>query len=214
MAVGRLLPNLETHSLGEDSCRPIANGNGLRPKLRPSAPRKSSGPTIQHGPLPKSFHRSKACLPSVHLRIPSQNGNSDVARSNTMAMNRPSPNSESGARRQIPPEVDREALMARARQMLFERRRRIQLFGAGMFSETGWDVLLALYGQRFGARISIGKLTDLTGAAPTTVLRWIVFLEERNFVHRTPSSLDRRYALLELTDRARRLLDLYFSETL
>ncbi len=104
--------------------------------------------------------------------------------------------------------------MARARQMLFERRRRIQLFGAGMFSETGWDVLLALYGQRFGARISIGKLTDLTGAAPTTVLRWIVFLEERNFVHRTPSSLDRRVALLELTDRARRLLDLYFSETL
>jgi DNA-binding MarR family transcriptional regulator len=104
--------------------------------------------------------------------------------------------------------------MARARQTLFERRRRIQVFGAGMFAETGWDVLLALYSQRFGARLTISNLTDLTGAAPTTVLRWIVFLEERNLIQRKSSPLDRRVALLELTERAQRLLDIYFSETL
>lgn len=103
--------------------------------------------------------------------------------------------------------------MARARQMLFDRRRRIQLFGGGMFAETGWDVLLALYSQRFGMRQTIAGLTELTGAAPTTVLRWVAFLEERNLIQRKGSPLDRRVALLELTDRARRLLDLYFSET-
>lgn len=104
--------------------------------------------------------------------------------------------------------------MARARQMLFERRRRIQVFGAAMFGETGWDLLLALYSQRYGARQSISGLTELTGAAPTTVLRWIVFLEERDLIQRRTNPLDRRVALLELTARARRLLDIYFSETL
>lgn len=83
-----------------------------------------------------------------------------------------------------------------------------------MFGETGWDVLLALYSKGAESRQSLARVADLIGAAPSTVARWVALLEERNFIQREPNPIDKRTVFLSLTDRARALLEQYFSETL
>ncbi len=83
-----------------------------------------------------------------------------------------------------------------------------------MFGETAWDVLLLLYIERGGQRLTVGRLTDRVGAALTTVLRWLQFLETRGFIRREPHPNDARAIFVELTPKAIQSLDLYFSAIL
>lgn len=109
---------------------------------------------------------------------------------------------------------DRSILMTRARQAYSNRARRSKIFNSVMFGEAAWDMLLALYAtEPSGARHTVSGLTTLSGAAPTTALRWLKFLEEEDLVSRMPSPLDARVSRILLTDKARVLLDTYFSAT-
>jgi DNA-binding MarR family transcriptional regulator len=101
-----------------------------------------------------------------------------------------------------------------ARKVFRERRRRIAIFGNEMFGEAGWDILLLLYTDVETPRHKVGMLANFTGAAPTTVARWLDYLEERAWVKRWPHPTDLRIILVELTDRGRSRLDSYFSNTL
>lgn len=107
----------------------------------------------------------------------------------------------------------KQELWKRAKKALADRRRRVQIFGAGMFGEAAWDMLLVLYIERYTTRHTITRLVNATGAAPTTVLRWLTLLTERDLVRRRSSNVDSRAVIVELTDKAERLLDLYFSGT-
>ncbi len=110
---------------------------------------------------------------------------------------------------------DRSILTERARQTYVNRARRSQFFNTAMFGEAGWDMLLALYAtDQTGARHTISGLMNLSGVPFTTALRWLEFLETKEqLVSRKPNPLDARVGWIELTDKARSLLDAYFSET-
>ena len=99
-----------------------------------------------------------------------------------------------------------------AQQIYMNRARRSQIFKSAMFGEAAWDMLLALYiTDESGARHTVTGLVGLSGVAPTTAIRWLEFLENERLVSRTPKPSDRRVSLIELTDKARELLDTYFS---
>lgn len=61
------------------------------------------------------------------------------------------------------------------------RRARTDVFGAGLFDDLAWDVLLQLYAASLGNRKM--RLSDLGDIAPkSTIARWIAVLEERGLV--------------------------------
>jgi DNA-binding MarR family transcriptional regulator len=107
---------------------------------------------------------------------------------------------------------DRSLLAERARRAYVSRAERSKIFSPTMFGEAAWDMLLALYvTDQSGSRHTVGGLLKLAGAPPTTALRWVDFLEKEQLVSRIPHPLDRRILRVELTPKARTLLDDYFS---
>ena len=109
---------------------------------------------------------------------------------------------------------DREECRARARQHLHSRRSRAELFGKSMFGEPAWDMLVVLYvNDAFGPRQTIGTLAALSGAPKATAVRWIQYLEGHNLIDRESHPVDRRTAFVSLSEKARALLDAYFSGT-
>ena len=109
---------------------------------------------------------------------------------------------------------DRFARAKRAQEIYVDRARRSQVFKSVMFGEAAWDMLLALYiTDQSGTRHTVTGLLNLSGAPPTTALRWLDFLEKEQLVSRTPKSSDKRVSLIVLTDKGRELLDTYFSGT-
>lgn len=110
--------------------------------------------------------------------------------------------------------LDRKALVEKARRVLFNRRHRAKMFKKGMFGEPAWEMLLVLYVvDQGGRRHTIGSLTEVSGATMTTALRWLEFLEGERLIHRREHPTDRRSVFIELTDEARHALDVYFSGT-
>lgn len=105
-------------------------------------------------------------------------------------------------------------LVRRARIIFAARRKRSQIFGKGMFGEPAWDMLIALYaGDTDGARVTIGRLSELTEAPLTTAIRWLDYLEQQGLVHREPHPTDRRAIFVELTDKGRSVMERYLSGT-
>jgi len=100
----------------------------------------------------------------------------------------------------------------RARQQLQDRRKRGALFGQGMAAEPAWDMLLILYLSARG-RQTQSRLGELSGASRTTAMRWIDYLSDRELVEREAHPTDLRKNYVFLTEKGRRLLDLYLSET-
>jgi DNA-binding MarR family transcriptional regulator len=107
----------------------------------------------------------------------------------------------------------RAVLIGRARRVIADRRRRIGIFGISMFGEPAWDMLLALYTEDGRQRLTVGKLVNATGHAPTTALRWLDYLETQGFICREAHPLDRRSTFVDLADKGYHALDAYFSET-
>jgi len=106
-------------------------------------------------------------------------------------------------------------LVKQAREILRSRRRRGKFFNPSMFGEPAWDMLLILYaGMTDGRPISVGGLSSLSGAAPTTALRWLDYLEMDRLVAREPNPADRRSDFVDLTDKGRAAMEQYLSETL
>jgi DNA-binding MarR family transcriptional regulator len=109
---------------------------------------------------------------------------------------------------------DQARLTERARQELNNRRRRARIFPGAMFGEPAWDMLLILYLEHVRSRITVSQLTRESGAAQTTALRWIEYLESQQLIRRYAHPTDRRIAYLDLTDKAIQSLETFLSETL
>lgn len=124
-----------------------------------------------------------------------------------------------GKLRQCPSEQGRPAessgsgLEERARNLLDNRRRRAAIFGATMFAEPAWEMLLILYSSGAGARVTQSNLGELSGASRSTAMRWIEFLEDRSLIRREPHPTDLRSNFVTLSERGRKLMDLYLSDT-
>jgi DNA-binding MarR family transcriptional regulator len=111
------------------------------------------------------------------------------------------------------PDSEELKLEQRARRLLENRRKRVAIFGAQMFAEPAWDMLLLLYLSGRGRRQTQSSLCELSGASRSTAMRWIEFLAGRGLVRREDHPTDKRQNFVSLTEKGRHLLDLYLSET-
>jgi DNA-binding MarR family transcriptional regulator len=104
----------------------------------------------------------------------------------------------------------REELVGRARSIFGGRQLRSSYFNRSIFGEPAWDVLLVLYiMDASDARQTIGKLADWISIPPTTVLRWVGYLEKERLVERVPHPTDRRVVFIRLVEKGRSALEDY-----
>ena len=107
-----------------------------------------------------------------------------------------------------------ERLLERAREIFRHRRKRLEIFGRGMFGEPAFEMLLLLYIAQRANRYTAGQLGQLSGASWSTASRWIDYLERAQWLERRPHPTDQRLAFVTLTDKGIERIELYLSETL
>lgn len=89
------------------------------------------------------------------------------------------------------------------RRAIRSRRLRDQFFGAGLFEDPAWDMLLDLFAAELEhSRVSVSSLCIAAAVAPTTALRWISKMTEAELFVRQPDPQDRRRAFMALSPRA------------
>ena len=107
--------------------------------------------------------------------------------------------------------VDKQAFEKRVREMLKLRRRRESCFGAELFADPAWDILLELYAAELaGQRVSVSSLCLGAAVPATTALRWITLLAKEGMIVRTRDPLDGRRVFISLTNEACAKLDEFF----
>jgi hypothetical protein len=108
------------------------------------------------------------------------------------------------------PEVeDREsmaipaAVAAAAKASYRLRREREKLFGAGLFADPIWDMLLdLLIAAAEGRRVCVSSACIASSVPVSTALRHIAHMEKLGLVMRMPNPKDSRSSYVELTDDA------------
>lgn len=89
------------------------------------------------------------------------------------------------------------------RAVLKLRRSRDRFFGAELFADPAWDILLELFAAEMGQRrMSVSSLCLGAAVPPTTALRWIKTLEEKGMIRRTADPMDGRRVFVSLSDEA------------
>jgi DNA-binding MarR family transcriptional regulator len=92
------------------------------------------------------------------------------------------------------------------------RQKRDQFFGATLFADPAWDILLELYAAELGQRrISVSNLGLGAGVPVTTTLRWIKTLEMKGMVGRIADPMDRRRVFVALTSDTVRAMEQFFA---
>jgi DNA-binding MarR family transcriptional regulator len=107
-------------------------------------------------------------------------------------------------------DLDSAALVSLARKEFEGRKARLRYFSKSMFGEPAWDILIALYMTDVaGPRQTVGRITQMANAPPTSALRWLAYLERDKLIVREPHPTDRRVTFVELTDRGRTAIKNY-----
>lgn len=106
-----------------------------------------------------------------------------------------------------------QELVELARRIVAARRRREKFFSGDLFSEPGWEMLLALYDANCaGHRLTSTNLCRASNAPPTTALRWLDNLIQLDLVSRRGNPLDARVVFIELKPHARTAIEAYLSD--
>ncbi len=99
------------------------------------------------------------------------------------------------------------------RRIIAQRRARDKFFGAELFADPAWDILLDLTAARAEhARVSVTSLCIASSVPPTTALRWINQMIEAGLLERVEDESDRRRAFIELSDKTADAMARYFAE--
>lgn len=108
------------------------------------------------------------------------------------------------------PEQDVVRAIGRAIALIALRKRREQAFGADLFGEPSWDILLDLFVARTEGRKTSATSAAIASRAPmTTALRYIALLERRELIRKRTAEHDMRVHYVSLTDTAyRAMIDL------
>lgn len=109
--------------------------------------------------------------------------------------------------------ADFESVDAAAiRSIIRARRLRAHFFGAGLFADPAWDILLDLTAARLeGRSVAVSSLCIAAAVPATTALRWIKQLTETGLLRRVADPVDGRRVFIELTDGAARMMMAYFA---
>lgn len=98
------------------------------------------------------------------------------------------------------------------RRAIRTRRARDQFFGAGLFEDPAWDMLLDLYAAEIEhSQVSVSSLCIAAAVAPTTALRWISKMTEAGLFVRKPDPQDRRRAFMALSPQASEAMRRYMA---
>lgn len=103
---------------------------------------------------------------------------------------------------QSAPALDRtEIAPATIRAIIRARRLREKFFGAELFADPAWDMMLDLMAARLERRqVAVSSLCIAAAVPPTTALRWIKTLTEAGVFARTADPQDGRRIYVELTE--------------
>jgi len=109
-----------------------------------------------------------------------------------------------------PAELD---LAEAARQLLGERRRRAELFGADLFADPAWEILLELFlAGEADVRVSLAHAGSAAGVPAAAARRWVDVLEERGLLRKHPDRDAPERLLVDLTPDARDRMRHYLLE--
>lgn len=98
------------------------------------------------------------------------------------------------------------------RTILRQRQQRARYFGADLFSDPAWDMLLDLTAARGeNKRVSVTSLCIAACVPPSTALRWISQMIACGLFVRVEDQSDRRRAFIELTEAAADAMARYFT---
>ena len=96
------------------------------------------------------------------------------------------------------------------RGIIRARRLRDQYFGADLFADPAWDMLLDLMAARLERqRVAVSSLCIAAAVPATTALRWIKTLTEHGLFARSADPEDGRRVYIELSDAAAAALSAY-----
>lgn len=94
-------------------------------------------------------------------------------------------------------------LLSRAKREIWEIRERRRICADLAKSSSTWDMMLELYVAALQGRgLRTKNLLLATITPETTALRWIMFLEERGYIVRTPCPSDKRVIWITMTEVA------------
>ncbi len=97
--------------------------------------------------------------------------------------------------------------------MLRARRRRDGIFGAGLFADPGWDMLLALFASKLSKeRATITDLAKMADVPNTTALRWVGELVNAGLAERAPDPKDKRRVFIELSTCGVSAMEKFFGD--
>lgn len=100
------------------------------------------------------------------------------------------------------------------RAVLRVRRLREQLLPADLFADPAWDILLDLMAARLeNAKVSVSSLCIAAVVPPTTALRWIRQLTERELLERRADPDDGRRIFITLSDKGVVAVTRWFEES-
>lgn len=92
------------------------------------------------------------------------------------------------------------SVAAEVRALLRARRLREADFGAALFEDPAWDMLLDLFAaEQEGVQVSVSSLCIAAAVAPTTALRWISRMTQQGLFERVPDPDDGRRAFMVLS---------------
>ena len=99
-------------------------------------------------------------------------------------------------------------------EILRSRRQRERVFGANLFADPAWDMLLELFVQEERGNVTHVSSLCMASAVPTTTaLRWIGTLTEAKLIERRPTGSNRKVEII-LSRRARMQVRRHLRETL
>lgn len=102
---------------------------------------------------------------------------------------------------------------AQVRLHIRHRRLREEYFGADLFADPAWDMMLDLYAARLERlRVSVSSLCIASAVPATTALRWIKTLTEMGVFERREDQLDGRRIFVALSDNATQAMHGYFRQ--
>lgn len=98
---------------------------------------------------------------------------------------------------------------------LHHRQRRVTMFPANIFADPAWDILLDLFvADLAGKNISISSACLASGVPPTTALRWLKRLEEKDLIERIPDPFDGRRVYVRLVEKAKKAIAWWVEDAL
>lgn len=109
----------------------------------------------------------------------------------------------------------RKDIERHVREMLEWRRTRETIFGAELFADPAWDILLEMFAAELAdQRVTISELCRSAAVPYTTGLRWVTLLEEKGVILRREDPLDRRRVFMLLADKTSANLGEFFRRML